>query len=56
MLTENILNEVYTKYNVSECREFMELKRNVPKYSKKQKLEEHEALTSFMQTVKERME
>ncbi len=56
MLTVDVLNEVYTKYNVPECREFAELKRKAPKISKKQKLEEHEALTSFMQTVKERMD
>ena len=56
MLTEDILNEVYNKYNVPECREFAELKRKVPKQSEKQKLEEHEALTSFMQTVKERID
>ena len=56
MLTEDILNEVYNKYNVSECREFMELKRKAPKISRKQKLEEHEALTSFMKTVKDRIE
>ena len=52
ILTEDILNEVYNKYNVPECREFMELKRKAPKISRKQKLEEHEALTSFIQTVK----
>ena len=88
MLTEDILNEVYQKYNVPECREFMELKRKVRKAKfrtafmpgsesqsehkgkvhvsdrleregisrhRKQKLEEHEALTSFMQTVRDRM-
>ena len=88
MLTEDILNEVYIKYNVPECREFAELKRKAPKAkfrtafmpvseshsehkgkarvsgrlerkgisrrSKKQKLEEHEVLTSFMQAVKEK--
>ena len=37
-----------------ECREFAELKRKAPKISKKQKLEEHEVLTSFMQAVKEK--
>ena len=31
ILTEDILNEVYTKYNVPECREFAELKRKAPK-------------------------
>ena len=56
MLTEDILNEVYTKYNVPECKEFMELKRKVPKISKKQKLEDFETLTSFMRTIKERMD
>ena len=56
MLTEDILNEVYQKYNVPECREFMELKRKAPKRNEKQKLEEHEALTSFMQTAKDRMD
>ena len=56
ILTEDILNEVYTKYNVSECRNFAELKHKAPKRSEKQKLEEHEALTSFMQTVKDRMD
>jgi len=56
MLTEDILNEVYNKYNVPECREFAELKRKAPKISRKQKLEEHEALTSFMQTVRDRMD
>lgn len=56
LLTEDILNEVYNKYNVPECREFAELKRKAPKRSEKRKLEEHEALTSFMQTVKERMD
>ena len=55
MLTEDILNEVYQKYNVPECREFAELKRKASKISRKQKLEEHKALTSFMQTVKDRM-
>lgn len=55
MLTEDILNEVYNKYNVPECREFAELKRKAPKRNEKQKLEEHEALTSFMKTVRDRM-
>ena len=31
MLTEDILNEVYNKYDVPECREFAELKRKAPK-------------------------
>ena len=52
MLTEDILNEVYKKYNVPECREFAELKHKAPKYSKKQKLEEHKALTSFIQKIR----
>ena len=56
ILTEDILNGVYEKYNVPECKNFMELKRKAPKYSRKQRLEEHEALTSFMQTVKDRMD
>ncbi|MBR1907657.1 hypothetical protein IJ818_01825 [bacterium] len=56
MLTVDILSEVYNKYNVPECKEFMELKRKAPKISKKQKLEDFETLTSFMQTVKELMD
>ena len=56
ILTEDILNEVYTKYNVPECRNFAELKRKAPKRSEKRKIEEHEALTSFMKTVKDRMD
>ena len=55
MLTEDILNEVYQKYNLPECMEFIELKRKAPKYSKKRRLEEHEVLVSFMQTVRDRM-
>ena len=56
ILTEDILNEVYNKYNVPECKKFAALKRKAPKRSEKQKLEEHKALTSFMQTVKDRMD
>ena len=56
MLTVDILSEVYNKYNVPECKEFAELKRKAPKISKKQKLEDFETLTSFMQTVKELMD
>ena len=88
MLTEDILNEVYNKYNVPECRDFAELKRKSPKAKfrtafmpgsesqsehkgkahvsdrleregisrhRKQKLEEHEALTSFMKKVRASM-
>ena len=56
MLTEAVLYDVYKKYNFIECKELMNQKRKAPKYSEKRKLEEHETLTSFMQTVKERMD
>ena len=56
IINENILYDVYKKYNVQECKELMKLKRKAPKRSEKYKREANEVLASFMDTIKERTE